>query len=244
MKGIKTKKKQFEESVYTFDQYQKEKFNSALGRKGINELNYIMITINCPKRFYIWEPKKQFDYLVNLLKSLNIYYVACIEWCDERSNGYHLHIIISKEDLNFELFPYELFIDDLFHKSVLRGNHCLDRCLGYLTKERKDCTSYNRKEKFYLTNIPERVLIPLAVRSNLIEETTEETTVFEKEDYKVFKERIKVNNPKEMLKSFFENTLKEVKRFFSRLFIFKKTCLINGDQSHNICQNTRDGPFG
>jgi hypothetical protein len=244
VKGIKTKKKQFEETIYTFDEYQKEKFNSALGRKGINELNYIMITINCPKRFYIWEPKKQFDYLVNLLKSLSIYYVACIEWCDERSNGYHLHIIISKEDLNFELFPYELFIDDLFHKSVLRGNHCLDRCLGYLTKERKDCTSYNRKEKFYLTNIPERSLIPLALRSNITKEATEETIILEKIDYQVFKQRIKARKPKDILKSFFEKILKRVKRFFPVLFINKKTAFKNGNQPYNICQNTRDGPFG
>jgi hypothetical protein len=238
MKRIKTKKKHFEETVYTFDEYQKEKFKSNLARKGINELNYIMITINCPKRFYIWEPKKQLDYLINLLNSLKISFVACIEWCDERSNGYHLHIIISKGDLNVELFPNELFVDDLFYKSVLRRNHCLDRCLGYLTKERKDCTAFNRKEKFYYSNIKERKLIPLSTR--IVEK--EKILIEENEVTLTSNETSIRRDPKEILRRFFTKALAYVRRAFSALFIRKKSVFIDGNQSFHIRQNARDGP--
>jgi hypothetical protein len=238
MKRIITKKKLFEDTVYTVDEYQKEKFKSDLARKGINELNYIMITINCPKRFYIWEPKKQLDYLIKLLNSLHVNYVACIEYCDERSNGFHLHFIISKEDLNVEVFPDELFVDDLFHKSVLRRNHCLDRCLGYLTKERKDCTAYNRKEKFYFSNIQERKLIPIGIRPitkyetpyEAIEETNEEIV------------QDPQNNPKKKYIVFFKDFLNKVKSVISGLFNKNQEQYYNDYKKEIVCQSTRDGP--
>ncbi len=238
MKGIKTKKKQFEETIYTFDEYQKEKFNSALGRKGINELNYIMITINCPKRFYIWEPKKQFDYLVNLLKSLSIYYVACIEWCDERSNGYHLHIIISEEDFDFNLFPYELFVDDSFYKSELLVDNSLDRCLGYITKERKGCTAKNRKEKFYFSNIPERRLVPIGLRPILEEDTPYEAIEEAKEQ--ILKET--QNKQKKKLKVFYKELFIKVKTVISWLFIKNQEQYYYDNKNEIVCQTTRDGP--
>lgn len=236
-KNLKTKKKRFNETVYTYDSHQKAVFKCALARMGISQLNYVMITVNCPEYIDIKDKQSQLAFLIAFLNSFNFCYIASCEWSDERANGYHLHIIISREDLDLNL---NLFSDDTCHISELLVDNSLDRCLGYITKERKGCTASNRKEKFYFSNIPERRLKPLAVRSKI----TEEPIVFEKEDYQVFKERIKVNNTKEILKSFFENALKEVKRFFSKLFIYKKTGLINGDQSQNICQNTRDGPFG
>ena len=241
---LKIKIKHFDETLYTIDKAQSEKFKSDLARKGINESNYLFISINCPKRIGITNKKKQFDYLDDLLKSLTIFYVACFEWSDERSDGYHLHIIVSEEEFNIELIPDELLVDDLYHQSEFLANNCLDKCLGYVCKERKGCTASNRKEKFYFTNIPERKLIPIAVRSIMTEKTTEETIILEKVEDQVFKERIKAKNPKGILKSFFEKFLKVVKRFFPTLFINKKTVFTDGNQSYNICQNTRDGPFG
>jgi hypothetical protein len=240
-KKLRTKKKYFDQTVYTFDPHQKAMFKTALARMGITMSNYVMITVNCPNYIDIKDKQLQLNFLIEFLNNFKFSYVACCEWSDQRANGYHLHIIISREDLDLNL---NLFLDDTCYESELLVDNSLDRCLGYITKERTGCTANNRKEKFYFTNIPERKLIPIAVRSIITEKTTEETIILEKVECQVFKERIKANNPKEMLKSFFENTLKEMKRFFSRLFIYKIKGLINENQSHNICQNTRDGPFG
>lgn len=231
-------KKHFDETVYTFDAHQKAKFKTALARMGINESNYIFLTINCPKRIDIREKKKQYNYVVRILKSLNIFYVACCEWSDERANGYHLHIIISIKDLNFELFPDELFIDDLFHKSDLLVNNCLDRCLGYLCKERKGCTAQNRKEKFYFNNIPERKLVPIGIRQIIKGETPDQAIEARSEKA--------VNNsqtkPKNKILVFFKNKITKVKSLFSRLFIEKKIQFKYEYTEKNLRQNTRDGP--
>jgi hypothetical protein len=153
MKGLQTRKKRFEEAEYTTNKKQKEDFASLIKRIGINELNYIMITINCPTYISGWA--EQLRYLKTFLKRIKTNYVACLEWSDQRSNGYHLHLIISRELIDHINIPKTAYISELL------VNNCLDRCLGYICKERKGCVV---NEKTYFTNISERKLIPITNR--------------------------------------------------------------------------------
>jgi hypothetical protein len=161
-----------------------------------------------------------------------------MEWSDERANGYHLHIIISKEDLNFELFPDELFVDDSFYKSELQVDNSLDRCLGYMTKERKGCTAKNRKEKFYFSNIPERRLIPIGIRPIIKEDNLVE--VIDEAKEQMIKET--QNKQKKKLKVFYEELFIKVKTVISRLFIKNQEQYYYDYKKEIICQSTRDGP--
>jgi hypothetical protein len=235
---LKLKIRHFDESKYTVDRVQLDRFKSDLARKGINNSNYLFISINCPKRIEIKEGKKQFDYLDTILKNLTIFYVACFEWSDERSNGYHLHIIISEEDFDFNLFPDELFVDDSFYKSELQVDNSLDRCLGYMTKERKGCTAKNRKEKFYFSNIPERRLIPIGIRPIIKEDNLVE--VIDEAKEQMIKET--QNKQKKKLKVFYEELFIKVKTVISRLFIKNQEQYYYDYKKEIICQSTRDGP--
>jgi hypothetical protein len=244
MKKLKNKRrlkieiKDFTEALYTIDEAQLERFKSDLARKGIDESNYLFISINCPKRIALTEKEKQLDYLFNLLKCLSIFHVACIEWSDERSNGYHLHIIISEKDFNFNLFPDELYVGDSFYKSELLVDNSLNRCLGYLCKERKGCTASNRKEKFYFSNIPERKLIPIGIRSITKEETLNEAIEESKEP--IVEQTI--TKPKKKLKVFFKDLIKKVKTLISRLFIKNHEQYYYDCKKEIVCHSGRDGP--
>ncbi len=234
-KNLKTKKKRFNETVYTYDFHQKAVFKCALARMGISQLNYVMITVNCPEYIDIKDKQSQLAFLITFLNSFNFCYIASCEWSDERANGYHLHIIISREDLDLNL---NLFSDDTCHISELLVDNSLDRCLGYITKERKGCTASNRKEKFYFSNIPKRKLIPLGIRQVIKEETTNQ----------VVEEAIKhvVKNPwtkpNRKFEVFFKDILYNVKTVISRLFIHKKKLFNYEYKKEIVCESGRDGP--
>src|SRR5574343_2087419 len=208
MKITQTKKKQFEESEYTINKKQKETFASLLKRIGINEWNYTLITINSPD--YITDWQKQLKYFERRLKRIKINFVACLEWSDKRAHGYHLHLIISSEDIDLLDIPKKTG-----HKSELLVNNCLDRCIGYLSKERRGCVV---NEKEYYTNINERKLVPVAIRSI----TTVEAPVEVVEEHNVPVLNEPKTKPKKELKVFFTDLIKKVKIVISRLFIRNK----------------------
>lgn len=234
-KKLRTKKKYFDQTVYTFDPHQKAMFKTALARMGITISNYVMITVNCPEYIGIKEKKSQLAFLIAFLNSFKFSYVACCEWSDERANGYHLHIIISREDLDLNL---HLFSDDTCYESELLVDNSLDRCLGYITKERTGCTASNRKEKFYFSNIPERNLVSIGVRPVIKEEAPVQAIEEQSEQA--------INHlptmPKKKLKVFFKDLLKKVKTMISRLFIKKKKLFDYEFKKEIICKSTRDGP--
>lgn len=234
-KELKTKKKRFEETEYTFDPHRKAMFKCDLLRKGINEFNYRMVTINCPLYIDIMDKEMQLVFLSDFLKSLKFYYVACCEWSDERANGYHLHLIISKESLELYI---SLFSDDTCHISELLVDNSLDRCLGYLTKERKGCTTANRKEKFYFSNIQEQKLVSIGVRPVINEETPIHTV--EAQSEQVFNHP--QTKPKKELKVFFKDLLKKVKTVISRLFIKNQEQYYYEYKKEVVCQSIRDDP--
>jgi len=228
MKGLKIRQKKFEETDYATNEKQKEDFASLLKRIGINDSNYVMVTINCPD--YITDWQKQLRYLERRLERIKIKYVACFEWSDKRANGYHLHLIISREDGNIEVFPSKTC-----HISEMLINNCLERCLAYVCKERKGCVV---DEKKYCTNIPERKLVPIAIRIIMKEETPNQ--VFEEHSEQA------LNNPqtkpKKELKGFFKDLLKKVKTLISRLFIKNQEQYYYDYKKEIVCQSTRDGP--
>jgi hypothetical protein len=229
MKGLQTRKKRFEESEYTTNEKQKEDFASLLRRIGINELNYVMITINCPN--YISDWLEQYRYLNKFLKRIKIKYVACLEWCDQRSNGYHLHLIISRENMDFINIPTKTG-----YISELLVNNCLNRCLGYICKERKGCVV---NEKKYYTNISERKLVPVAVRQMTKEESPTQTT----EKHSIQADNHHQAKPKKMkLKVFIKDLIKKVKTFISRLFIKNQARYYYDYKKEIVCSSRRDSP--
>jgi hypothetical protein len=234
-KKLKTKKKRFEETDYTFDPHRKAMFKSYLSRIGINEFNYRMVTVNCPLHIDIRDKQMQLDFLSDFLKSLKFKYVACCEWSDQRANGYHLHIIISREDLDLNL---HLFSDDTCYESELLVDNSLDRCLGYITKERTGCTGKNRKEKFYFSNIQERKLVSIGVRPVIKEEAPNQ--VIEEAIEHAFKYPRVFPNKK--FKVFFKAFLNKVKTFISGLFIKKKERFDYVYKKETALHSTRDGP--
>jgi hypothetical protein len=152
MKKTKISKKQFEENEYRTDDNQMDTFRSLLKRSAICRDNYEMVTINCPNR--IKESKNQLRYLNRFLSKLTVKYVGCMEWSDERANGYHLHLIVSKIDSQ-----YHTFSKRNCHISQFNACHTLERCMRYVCKERRNLVT---KEKQYFTNIEGRNLIPIA----------------------------------------------------------------------------------
>jgi hypothetical protein len=234
-KKLKTKKKSFDQTVYTFDAHQKAKFKTALARMGITLSNYVMITVNCPEYIDIVDKELQLTFLISFLNSFKFSYVACCEWSDERANGYHLHIIISREDLDLNS---HLFSDETCYESDLLVDNSLDRCLGYITKERKGCTTKNRKEKFYFSNISERKLIPIGI-SHIIKEEPQVKVSEESEAQIVEETRAK---PKKKLKVFLKALFKRVKILISRLFIKNQEQYYYDYKKEIVCHSGRDGP--
>jgi len=78
-------------------EYRIEMFNKLATDYGMTNNNYSMITFT-----YLTSSNKiQLKKCIKELNNLNFKYISVIEFSDEQSKGYHLHIITKKTNLSF-----------------------------------------------------------------------------------------------------------------------------------------------